>query len=420
MKKLSSILPFMFLAIALFFVAGCIKDSYTRTYTYTLYEPVYKTTAEVRANIKSNNPTPLQNPGKIYIRGSYIFLNEVDKGIHIIDNSNPVQPINVAFINIPGNLDLAVKENTLYADLYTDLVAIDISNPSSIRLIKIIENVFPDRYYGSGFIPDSTKIIAEWIKKDTTVTEKGRLGSWMEKSSGVLISFADANSSRASASASPIGIGGSMARFTIVNERLYTVGKSDLNVFNISATIPAFVVKKNIGWNIETIYPFKNKLFIGSSNGMFIYDISNASNPLLQGQFSHVRSCDPVIADDDYAYVTLRSGTRCEGFTNQLEVINIDNLSNPLLVKTYPMTNPFGLSKDGAILFICDGKDGVKIYNASDVKNLKLIKTIGGMETYDVIAYNNIAIIVAKDGLYQYNYSNLNSLQLLSKINLAK
>jgi hypothetical protein len=211
-----------------------------------------------------------------------------------------------------------------------------------------------------------------------------------------------------------------MARFTIVSERLYTVGQSDLNVFNISSTTPAFVVKKNIGWNIETIYPFKNKLFIGSTNGMFIYDISNPSDPLLQGQFSHVRSCDPVIADDQYAYVTLRSGTQCQGFTNQLEVLDIANLSSPQLVKTYPMTNPHGLSKDGTTLFICDGKDGVKVYNASDVKNLKLIKKIGDMESYDVIAYNNIAMIVAKDGLYQYNYSNVNAIQLLSKITLAK
>jgi hypothetical protein len=242
----------------------------------------------------------------------------------------------------------------------------------------------------------------------------------MRKNAEVFMVSADANVSRASGFASPIGIGGSMARFTIVNERLYTVGQSDLNVFNISTTNPEFVTKKNIGWNIETIYPFKDKLFIGSATGMFIYDISNASNPALQGRFSHVASCDPVIADDQYAYVTLRSGTQCQGFTNQLEVINIDNLNSPQLVKTYQMTNPHGLSKDGTTLFICDGKAGVKIYNSSDVKNLQLIMAIGDMESYDVIAYNDIALIVAKDGLYQYSYSNLNSIQLLSKITLAK
>ena len=60
------------------------------------------------------------------------------------------------------------------------------------------------------------------------------------------------------------------------------------------------------------------------------------------------------------------------------------------------MTRPQGLSKDGNLLFICDGPDGLKVYDASHVQNLKHLKTIGGMETYDVIAYNKRAIVVAR------------------------
>ena len=78
-----------------------------------------------------------------------------------------------------------------------------------------------------------------------------------------------------------------------------------------------------------------------------------------------------------------------------------------------------GLSKDGNLLFICDGTDGLKIYNASEVHNLQLIKQFPGVETYDVIAWNKIAIVVAKDGLYQYDYSNANNIHLVSKINIA-
>jgi hypothetical protein len=46
------------------------------------------------------------------------------------------------------------------------------------------------------------------------------------------------------------------------------------------------------------------------------------------------------------------------------------------------------------------------------------MKHITGMETYDVIAWNNKALVVAKDGLYQFDYSNLNNIRLLSKIGL--
>jgi hypothetical protein len=152
---------------------------------------------------------------------------------------------------------------------------------------------------------------------------------------------------------------------------------------------------------------------------MFIYSVSNPDNPVQTGQFTHVASCDPVIADDQYAYVTLRSGTTCNGFTNQLEVLQLNNL-NPTLLKVYPMTNPFGLSKDGNTLFICDGRDGLKVYNASNVQNLQLVKKIEGIETYDVITINGNAIVVAKDGLYQYDYSDLNNIKLRSKITITK
>ena len=421
MKKSKRVFKAIAVLFLFSFLNSCVKDNITRTYTYSYYLPVYKTTAEVRANIKSNAPQPVVNPGKIVLLGNYIFLNEVDKGIHVIDNSNPASPRNVAFIDIPGNMDLALKGNTLYADLYTDLVTLDISNPLNVVVKKYNEGVFPYRSYGNGFYNDSTKIICEWIKRDTTITEKLNDDRRNIFPQTAYMDFStNASSSGSKSSGSPIGKGGSMARFTIVYKRLYTVSNSDLNVFNIAIpNDPVYSKKVNVGWNIETIFPFKDKLFIGSQNGMFVYNISNVDNPSLVGQFSHVQSCDPVIADDDYAYVTLRTGSACFGNANQLDVLQLNSFTNPTLVKSYPFTNPHGLSKDGNLLFICDGSDGLKIYDASDVNNLQLIRQFSNIETYDVIAYNHIALVVAKDGLYQYDYSDVNNIHLISKIGLS-
>jgi hypothetical protein len=192
-------------------------------------------------------------------------------------------------------------------------------------------------------------------------------------------------------------------------------------VFNISNPAqPSFSKKNNIGWNIETLFPFKNNLFIGSNVGMFIYNISSPDNPVKTGQFSHVLSCDPVIADDNHAYVTLRSGNNCRNSVNQMDVLQLNNLTNPSLVKSYPLTNPHGLSKDGNLLLICDGKAGLKVYNASNASNLQLLSTISTIETYDVIAMNGIAIVVAIDGLYQYSYSDPSNPTLLSKLAILK
>jgi hypothetical protein len=144
--------------------------------------------------------------------------------------------------------------------------------------------------------------------------------------------------------------------------------------------------------------------------------VADPNSPVQIGRFEHARSCDPVIADDKFAYVTLRSGTTCEGFNNQLDVVDLHDPVKPFLAKTYNLSNPHGLSKDGNLLFICDGKEGLKIFNATDVHNMELISTIPGLETFDVIASKGIMLVVAKGGIYQFDYSNPAKPLLLSKI----
>ena len=409
-KNILYLLPLLFC----FALTGCLKDKLTMT--YAILRPVYKEKTEVYANIKSNAPATIQQPGKLFIYGNYIFLNEVDKGVHIIDNSNPARPVAKAFINIPGNLDIAVKGHTLYADLYADLVVIDITNPLQASFVKYIPNIFQERNYTGGFAADSTRVIVDWIKKDTTVSMKSTYCSRCD-----YLMLASAQGTGVPGAGGPIGMAGSMARFSLVNNYLYTVNSRELSSFNISnSNDPVRTATQQVGWNIETLYPFSNKLFIGSATGMFIYDISNPASPSAQGQFTHVRACDPVIADGNYAYVTLRNGNACSGTSNQLDVINISNVFSPSLARTYPMTNPYGLTKDNNLLFVCDGKAGLKIYNASDPLNISLTKEISGIETYDAIAFNGNLLVVAKDGLYQYDYSVPGSLNLKSKISVNR
>jgi hypothetical protein len=402
-----------------FVLPGCFKDHCSKTYTY--YVPVYKTTEQVRAEMKSSTAKNVELPGKIYLYGNYIFLNELNKGIHIYDNSNPASPQNVAFINIPGNVDMAVKGSVLYTDSYSDLVTMDITNPLDAKPLTFTENVFPAyRYnimYDSIIVQGVKNVVVDWIKRDTTIdVDCGKNQNLYFVYDGVSFTSFAASSDKASA---PTGLSGSMARFALAKDHLYTVYENSLKTFNLSSPKePAFEKKIDIQRVVETIFPFQNKLFIGSTNGMVIYNIDNAANPVQEGLFEHVRSCDPVIADSKYAYVTLRSGTRCQGFSNQLEVLNIENLSNPLLLKTYSMTNPHGLSKDGNLLFICDGKDGLRVYKTTDGENIELSQTISGIETYDVIANNKVALVVAKDGLYQYDYSDASNIKLLSKISV--
>ena len=144
-----------------------------------------------------------------------------------------------------------------------------------------------------------------------------------------------------------------------------------------------------------------------------MYDVSDPAHPVPVGQFEHGTACDPVIADGNYAYVTLHEGTSCGGDANELDVVDITNISNSQLVKSYPLQRPEGLSKDGSLLFVCDSTN-VKVFDATNASALILKQSIASKSPYDVIADNNKLIVVTAYGLYQYDYSNINSIKLLS------
>lgn len=416
MKKILLVLHAAFTLI----ISGCFKDDCKSV--RRIYKPVYKTLTQIRADMKGGAEKPITAVGKIYLYNNYIFLNEPDKGIHVIDNSNPAHPENISFINIPGNYDLAIQGNFLYADSYSDLVVFDISDPVHAVSKEFENNVFPfqSRYFYNGFSnnPDSI-LVPVGFKMIDTLVDCEMYNTWAEQDYGTV-----PNASQIIFTALPsvTGIGGSTARFTISNNYLYTVDYTSIYSFSLAdVSHPALINNTDIVMNthtgIETIFPFEDKLFIGSQDGMFIYKVSDPSNPAYLGEFGHVRVCDPVIADNNNAYVTLRSGSVCQGFTNELDVLDITtDITNPVLIKTYGMTNPRGLSKDGNLLFICDGQDGLKVYDASDVNELVLKKQFNGFEANDVIAYNNVALVIAIDGLYQYDYSNASGIKLLSKI----
>ena len=418
MKKGLHKIYLVFALFSCFALNSCIKDSCKKTTTYTILKPVYKNWDEVKLDIKSSPARSVSHPGKLYIKGNFIFLNEIDKGVHIIDNSNPANPKNIAFINIPGNVDIAVKDDILYADIYTRLLAIDIANPLQAVITKVTESVFPQRVYNNGFYADSSKIIVDWLKKDTTVNEDCSI-SFSGGGAFLISAIADSKSYSGTTINVP-GISGSLSRFTITNSRLYTIDFERLKVFNVDVANDPLQVNSmsTNNWNAETIFPFKDKLFIGAQTGISIFNIANVNIPAYEGGFGHVRICDPVIADDNYAYVTLWSESRCAGNLNELEVLDISNIKTPILVKKYQLKSPHGLSKDGNLLFICDGSAGLKIYNAADVQNLQLLKQVNNINAFEVIAYNKNAIVVATDGLYQYDYSNPANISLLSKISI--
>jgi hypothetical protein len=426
--KLKSLQPLFLISACILMLSGCVKDTCKQSYTYKIYRPVYLSYEDLRSSVKSSPATALRDMGKICYKPPYIFISEVNKGIHVIDNSNPSSPQNIGFINVPGNIDISVKDNILYADSYIDLVAIDISNPASATQVSRVQNVFPGRVFENGWAGDPAKgVVVDWVEGDTTLEQEcSTAGPIMYFNDVFTAGFSSTTSSGGTSSGATFvspgnGVNGSMARFTIYDHYLYCLEQSTMKLFDINvASKPSEFGSVNMAWNIETIFPYDHYLFIGTTTGVSIYDNVNPSSPVFISQFSHVTSCDPVVVQGNYAYATLRDGTNCQGFNNEVDVIDISNIYNPQLKSVFSLSHPFGLGIDGNKLFICDDNSGLKLLDCSDPANLSLLQTTTSVAApRDVIPYQNLLLVVATDGLYQFDYSTA-SLQQLSFIPVAK
>lgn len=200
------------------------------------------------------------------------------------------------------------------------------------------------------------------------------------------------------------GQGGSMATFTLKGNYLYVVDEMDLNVFSLLKTDnPVLVNKVPIGFNIETLFGYKDYLYIGSRDGMFIYDLSDPESPQELSSVQHFTACDPVVANDSLAFVTLHSNTFCGNNINVLEVYDISTVTEPVLITSRNLMAPKGLGLYGKYLIVCD--DEIKIFDISVPENTILVNAID-KQAFDVIIRGDLLIAIGENGLYQYQLNS--------------
>lgn len=419
-------LPYSLLALwALLLGLSSCQDSLTETHYANV--PVFMTDEELRQLTYSLQPAQsMEATGKIYVYENYLLINEPYLGIHIFNNSNPAAPAPVGFIPIPGNIDLAVQNDLLYADSFADLLTFDISNPASPQFLCRSEDAF------TNYIPTVWAGYDEELPSVQVDFTQGRIVRWERQlvtedmqvyahgDPNNALNFVDAEIfTITNFGTSSTGTGGSMARFTITGQFLYTLQVNQLDAWKLNGTTcPDRMSTTTIWQTCETIFPYNNHLFLGTTTGMLVYSLAAPENPAYVSQFDHIMACDPVVVEDDKAYVTLRSNTMCWGTVNELIVLDVSNLYAPVQLAVHPMTNPHGLAISNGNLFVCDGEDGLKAYTTENVLEIpqNLTDHLAGLTTYDVIALNDLLIVSATEGIYQYNAQNMQNIEQLSFI----
>lgn len=423
MKKITHLFVLLLVAAAF---SSC-NDTTIERITYDANVPVYMSFADFRSSFKKSDAQEIAQLGKMYFKDNYLFINDYSKGIHVVDNSDPSNPQPIAFYEIMGNVDLAIRGNTLFADSYIDLVAIDITDVNNPVEVSRLENVFPeiapegDSWFPYADVDRSKGVIVDWdVKSVTEEVEVPNHWNWYYR--GEFFSSDMANGVGPSWSGGA-GVGGSMARFMLNDQLLYVIAlPSRLKTVNTANTAQLVVIDSvDMPRSMETLFKMEDKLFIGTTTGMLILSLENPEAPRQIAEYNHVTSCDPVVVDGQFAYVTLRSGNSCNSVSNLLEVIDISSIEHPFLVKSYPMFNPHGLGTDGNLLFICDGAAGLKIYDKTDPLQIHMNQLVHypDINTYDVIPYNGLLMMVGADGIYQYDYSDPTNIFQISHISIA-
>ena len=417
-------LLYLLLPISVMLLSACTKDFGTAEVTYTKATAIYGDLDAVRNTNLLEGAKPIENAGKIFVAEDLLLIGEEGKGIHIVDNSNPENPENLSFINIPGNREYFVAGNTLYAESYYDMVKIDISNKTQPQLISRVIDAFKGdndlkNAEGEELIGFEFEVVTEEVEEDGDIFQRvwGQQDILYFDYTNRIIPPSQVPTSFAGNSNATIG---SVNRIAVVDEFVYVISRRFLTTFEDAGALEKVGNPLSVFTDMETVFPNGNQLLVGTAQSMEVFDISNNSDPRWVSSFPHANSCDPVLPCGNIAFVTLRTGDvgNCPGDENALLVLDISQ-TWPEQIQEIEMESPFGMTIVNNKLYVGEGKNGLKVFNAEDKSNLTLETWEPNIEAYDIIHHPtnpNLILVAGPTGISQYEIEGGGDYSLISTL----
>ncbi len=219
--------------------------------------------------------------------------------------------------------------------------------------------------------------------------------------SGYLISCEDASSVDPLISS---GQGGSLARFAIRGDIIYAVNDNSLQTIKATNGYMEVLATVDLPFGIETIFPYQGFLFIGANDAMYIYSLANPEQPSFVAVHQHQTACDPVVVQNNLAFVSLRADACGRVLAdNIVEILDISDINNPRLIYTHTnVLSPYGLGIKDNVLFICQSKNGLQLLDISNPIQPFVISNLN-IDAYDVIVRNDLLILTGDNGIFQFD-----------------
>lgn len=345
--------------------------------------------ATLTVGLRDPDPAPPQgliSPVNMTIQNNRLFVSDRATGVHVFDVADPVEPVLKMTIPLKGNRGTAIKDDILYANEWGSLLAIRI-DADTFEVVKT-------------------------IKRDPVYIHEVEV---VMQTSG----FGCACSTQPDAVYAPAGggTGSSFATFAVIDDYLYYIDNPSLVTMDISQPAdPTEISQTPIGWDVETLYPTADYLFVGGRRGMYIFDRSDPAAPDEIGRVEHFRACDPVVVFDDVAYVTLRGDSRCGAAPDVLLCVSVHDPSRPRVLSEKPMETPYGLAVGATLLYVSTGENGYELLDVSDPWQPTRLNAWSSRPTKDFIWTGRILYALTFDGLLIFDTSNPTEPVLLSEL----
>ena len=317
--------------------------------------------------------------------GNQLLVSDRYTGLHIYDVTNLGAPRKVLTIPFSYNVSSAVKGDVIYTNDDNQLVALRLTDDSYTVVARIGVK------YSSGAIHAPLD---------------------GDESFSCFCATGEFNSAP-----TPSPSGSSYATFAVVDDQLYRVENSSLLVYDITRPDkPSRYARVDVGWDIETLHPSPNLLFIGGRNGMYIFDRADPLHPTQISKIEHARACDPVVVSGSTAFVTLRGGNRCGMAPNELLCVSIKEPAKPAVIGQMGMTTPYGLAVKNSQLYVSHGGNGYSLLSVSSPNEPKIEKTWAAEPTRDFIWSGNTLFVLSEKNVSIYDVTEPLNPKLLSRV----
>ena len=415
------------LGACLLALGACEKDSCTDRWTQEVWAPVTLDRETVHDSIALLPARELCVGSGLYAYGDYLFANLPREGYHLLDNRDPANPTPVAFLRVPGATHMAFVDGRLVSDSYADLLVLDFDGQRLELLSHHPNFLLHDNQLGPDD-PGETVIGYELREMEFEQSCDGGLtGRWGG------CAFCDVRTleatsfdvGRGGGLGSPsVNTSGSLSRIAFAGQHVYVLGETQLATYRLDGGELVNTNNQQPGWGLETATVRAGFLYLGSMTGMHIYDLADPAVPRFRSRYQHFTACDPVAVEGDRAVVTLRSGTRCGGAAENVAIVlDISDRDNPRELQTLAMNNPRGVALHQGSLYVCDGPNGLRVYDFDDgAIGLRAREGQGddSRETTDVAVLpyptGTVVLTIGPDHLTQYRREGVAEVSRLSRL----